>query len=306
MLTTGWFERGMVCGIAAAAVVAISAGERAIGREIARVRADAASTVPAEQLPGIMAHLARAQPAADAGRTWLALYELQPAYEMQAAFAFAAASGVDTQEQFEVKWKAVGGPMPSRPGGRRRALFTEALAQSAESKAAATYHASLPYAQDSGLFGGLYYLGESQAFGKFAAFCRSLDIPPAGPAPMLRSLAPDLDALEAEILDAYGAARGTARQPFIHLSVTLKLARSLDQQGRRPGALLQYLLTRYRFALVRTSASAARVAQRQAAPAFAKDADHSIADFFLELAGDAPGAAHIVDDVLPAYRAAIE
>ncbi len=305
ILYTCW----ITCVTLAAAGLTALAHADAIRREIGRVRADAQSTVPAAQMAGVTASLGRAEAAADAGRVLQALYELQPAWESQAAFAFSAASGVTTEEQFEAKWKAIGEPRAVPPDSRRRALFVEALAQGAEGKASATYRASLPYAQDAGLMGGLYYLGESQAFGKFAAFCRSLEMAPAGPAPRFRSLDAELTTLERDILTAYASAEGSARPPFITISVTLKLARHLNEEGHRPGALLQYLLTRYRFALARSAAeSPADLPQRLAAARnFAPDADHSIAQFFLQLADTRPQAAiAIVDDVLPAYHAVIK
>lgn len=48
-----------------------------------------------------------------------------------------------------------------------------------------------------------------------------------GIVPVAGALEPDLRALEIQILDAYDKAEGTARQPFITVSVTMKLARSL-------------------------------------------------------------------------------
>lgn len=305
----------LAIGGAVALTGVVAAADTAISREIARVRGEAQATVPAEQLSGVLARLDRALPAADAGHAFLALYHLQPAYEVQAAFAFSAASGVTTREQFVEAWQAAGEPRVAPRDRRSRALFVEALAESAEVKAAATYRASLPYAEDDGVSGGLFYLGESHAVVKFAAFCRSLDLPAAGPSPLRRpSLAPELDALEAEILDAYGKAEGTARQPFITISVTLKLARTLDQEGRRPGALLQYLLARLRFAQTRTPAPAGDIRARiAAARTFTPDRDHSIAEFFLQLAeanagasDTAPLAVAVVADVLPAYRKAVK
>jgi hypothetical protein len=285
-----------------------------LSREIARVTAGAA-VIPTAQREGFTVRVGRARVAVADGRLMLALYELQAAWEMQDAFAFARESGITSAAAFEAHWKALGPPRGAPPDGRARPLLVEGLAQSSEGKASATYHASLPYAQDAGLEAGLYYLGESQAFHRFAAFARSLPIE-AGPAPPLRSIAAELTALEADVLDAYDKAQGDARTPFIGISVTLKLARTLEEQQRRPGALLQYLLARYRFGLTRTpDASADALRERLAsADTFARDVDHSLAWFFIELARASaaspapPGpraAAAILDDVLPAYRAAI-
>jgi hypothetical protein len=287
-----------------------------VAREIARVRAGAAA-VPSAQREGFDARLARADQAAGAGRLLLSLFELQGVWEMQHAYAFAAGAGVTSAAEFEKRWTEIGPPAP-RPAANAadRALFLEALAQSSEGKALATYNASLPYSQDAGLDAGLYYLGESQAFTRFAAMTRNLEIAPPGPPPALRSLAPELDALETEVLNAYDTAEGDARTPFIGISVTLKLARQLDVQQRLPGALLQYLLARYRFALARTPGDPGDdvPARLTSADTFDRAIDHSIAWFFLELArthassragAGLRNAAAILDDVLPAYRAAI-
>jgi hypothetical protein len=308
------------CAGAMLAAVGVAAAPRAatIASEIARIRAEAPSTVPADSKEAVDFRLRRAANAAGAGRAFLALYELQPAWETQSAWAFASASAsaVKTEAQFADKWKAIGEPkIVPAPG--TRPLFVEALAQSSEGKAVATYRASLPYSQDVGITAGLYYLGESQAFGKFAAFCRSMPMETPVRQPALRSLDAELTTLEADVLKAYETAQGDARQPFIAISVTLKLARQLDQQGRRPGALLQYLLARYRFALTHPAKDPAQLPARLAAARTfnGREADHSIAFFLLQVAeanmdtGADPGprvSSAVIDDVLPAYWAVIK
>jgi hypothetical protein len=100
--------------------------------------------------------------------------------------------------------------------------------------------------------------------------------------------------------------------------VAIKIAQTLDEQGRHEGALLQYLVSRIRFGLIRTldaaQPSAAVVAGRIRGFEIPGDVDHSIAHFLLQLAaatneGSDPGprgAAMILDDVLPAYFAAVK
>src|SRR5947208_1430776 len=76
-----------------------------LATELSRVRADAAASVPADQRAPIVARLDRAGAALDAGRSYLALYLLESAYESTAAFAFAGAAGVASRDDFLRKWQ---------------------------------------------------------------------------------------------------------------------------------------------------------------------------------------------------------
>ena len=308
-------------GVLLAAVVAL--GPQAVAQSsdavlaaFGRIRKDAMTTMAPEQREVLESRSARGVAAVQANRPWLALYDLQAVWEMEGAWAFVKHGGVSTAAEFEAKWKAVGEPAVVGIDTRPRPVFVEALAQSAEGKAPATYRASLPYAEDAGLQGGLYYLGESRAFVAFAAFCRGLQVEPAGARPPLRSIDAELSRLEAAVLDAYEKAPNAERQPFIVISVTLKQARYLENQQRFAGAWLQYLLALLRFAQTRAAGSSADLPARLAAARVtAPGVDHSIADFFVQFAehqiaagGDAAErtAAAIIEDVLPAYRALVK
>jgi hypothetical protein len=287
--------------------------------EIRRVAAHLERLLPADQRAAVASRLERAAAAAKAGRAYLALYELESPWEMVGAHTFSRRVATTGSREFAEQWRAAGEPAarPERIGTGRVPLVVEALASAAAARGPALYHASLSYAEDAGLDAGLYYLGESQAVGAFAARARSLPWRPAGDPPTLRSLTPELDALDAEVSAAYREMEAAEHQDYMHTSVALKRARALNEQGLYAGALLEYLQARYRFAALRRASAAAGdhgarlAAARRRLPG---PADHSIGLLFVELAeaaqedtgsGDRGAAAAVVNDVLPAYEAAI-
>jgi hypothetical protein len=276
-------------------------------------------SVPTEYRGGVSAALGRVDAAVRADRVYLALFELQRAFEMQSAFDFAARrTGITTSDAFLTEWKRIGAPPSPAAPPINLPIFVQALATSAEARGPATYRASLPYSEDSGISSGLFYLGKSTAVYEFASFCRKLDWPAVVPPPPLRSVDTELDVLDAEVAKAYGAADAAVRSAFINVNVTLKLARETDGGGHHAAALLQYLLARYRFAMISAPATAAssdlqrRLDSAQASLA-GKKVDHSIAEMFLQIAStqmatETPGpraAAVILDTVLPAYNSVV-
>jgi hypothetical protein len=281
----------------------------------ARRVAEMASAAPADQRAAVEARSSRARTAADAGREYFALYELEPAYELAAASRFAAAQkDVTTVDAITTLWQRSGEPKLPGKAGAARPLVADAIVQAASARSPATYRASLPYAKDAGVDAGLYYLGESRAIADFAAFVQSLPWPrPAAPR-TLRSVAPELDAFDREVTRAYERMTPAEHRAYILTSDALKEARALDDRGAYAGALLQYLVARVRFAQVRPVATTADArATFAAARAQSRGSDNSILELFLQLgetaadAGDAPGAntaAAIAGDVIPAYRAA--
>jgi hypothetical protein len=292
------------------------AGDR-ISAEITRVAAAAAEVLPENSRGAITSRLERGRRAAAAGNVYLALYDLQVGFEAEGGYRVAAARTEITDcPAFTRKWTKTG-PPADPPSTKAGVLFLEALAQSAEGRAPATYKASLPYAQDAGIEAGLYYLGESHAMVRFASFCRSLPLPATAPRPALRSIEPELSAYERTVVAAYDRAPAGQRPQYAGVNVAIKIARTLDEQKRYEGALLQYLVSRHRFAVLSLAASnwpslddlRARVASTK----LPGDADHSIAEFFLQLAAatldpanPAPAsAAAVLDDIIPAYLAVV-
>jgi len=298
--------------VSLAVTLQTSSASETLSKEIARVERDLQQVMPADERAGAEIRLARAADASRKGRLYLALHELSAVWRLQAATTFAGRlrDKVDSAEEFRKEWTSIGEPvMPAVPSALPLALG--ALATSAEAVAPATYRASLPYSEDAGIGSGLYYLGDSQAAVQFGAFCRSLILADRGPRPSLRSVAPDMDRLETEILKNYNKADATARRPFIQISVTLKIARERDASGDYAASLVQYLLARYQHALVTTTAPAADIGARlKSSEAAMHNGDHSIGELFLQMAaahlenGNPEGsriATAIMDVVIPEY-----
>lgn len=305
----------------AAAVLAwtvVPSQPSALSTEFNRLSRDIVTSIPDADRAGIAGRLERGRAALADGRLYLALYDLQPAYEGEAGYRLAGeAAQVPDHQTFKIRWTAMGAPPAA--GSRKAAVhFIEALAQSSEGRAPATYRASLPYAQDAGISAGLYYLGESHAMMRFAALCRSVDAKPAGTGPSLKPVGPALRAYEAEVVKAYDQAPQPQRPRFAQVHVAIKLAGTLDESGRAEGALLQYLVSRFRYAQLQHEGkpvpSVADLSARLKATRLPPGADHSTAEFFLQLAealltGAAPApaaAAAILDDILPSYLALVK
>ena len=270
--------------------------------------------------------------AARALREGFFLLALQRTATLRAAlaastYASSAASRVENdQRRFEAEWTRVGETLKSRGDAHAahtleevRPALLRALAEAASTKVRVYYDSSLDYGQNTVPEQGLYYLGAAQASSDLIDFYRRLSSPSA-PAPPLRSLRPELDALEDSILAAYRSPAAIDRHgEFIGLSATLKEARELDDAGLRYGALLRYLQTVQRFAVMKPSVpgdgEALRTRVAEMSRALSGEAvDHSIGRLFLETArdelesaktGPSAVAAAIADDVLPRYFAAL-
>jgi hypothetical protein len=89
---------------------------------------------------------------------------------------------------------------------------------------------------------GLFYVGEAQAQAEFAEFCAGLHFPRATHPLPLRSLLPELLALQEKANAAFQPPRSIdLHSRFIALNSTIKLARELDASKSYSGALYQYL-----------------------------------------------------------------
>jgi len=286
-----------------------------LAAEIDRARAALEASAPADERGAPIARLDRAKAALDAGRLYLAAYLAESPWEAGVTWTFVKASAdVTTEEAFERKWTAIGAPRPVPAPQARVPAVIAALAAIAEARGPATYQASRPYAQDSGLFGGLYYLGDAHAVMQFAATVRAMGWPGAATAPAFRSIAAEIAAFDAEMTTAYEKMERTNHPTYISASAALKQARTLNEGSGYGGALFEYLLARYLFAPLRGPASAEATAARieAARAALPGGGDHSIAEFFLQLAAEGltgtdaqrRGTAAVLDDVLPAYVAA--
>jgi len=211
----------------------------------------------------------------------------------------------------------MGEPKPAAvaAAGKTVPAFVEAIAALAEARGPITYHASRPYAEDGGMFGGLYYLADAHSVMQFAAMVRTLEWPSAGRRPALRSITAEIAAFDMEMTTAYERMDKANHPTYIQASAALKQARTLNDRGEFAGGVFEYLLSRYLFAPLRGPSTADPTAARVNAlrGELAAGTDHSIAEMFLQLAeeqlalgGDARrNAASVIDDVIPAYRVAV-
>lgn len=175
---------------------------------------------------------------------------------------------------------------------------------------------------------GLFYVGQAQGEAAFAEFVSKLNAPrKAAPAP-LRSLLPELEALQEKTNAAFQPPRSIDMHPrFIALNATIKAARELDSSKAYAGALYQYLEAVRHYGMLDPAApDAAKQASLRTALAAelkknsAAKRDDSIAQIFLERAGGwlnkpegaAPSADEwratqvVLQQVLPAYYAALK
>ena len=308
----------VIAGAAALLVAAVPAQEpaRRLAVEMDQVRAQLSDAPDGEAAP-MLARLDRARTALGAERPLLALYLMEAPWKAARSFTFVkASSGVTSSELFAKKWTSLGEPRPQSAGGARRLALLEAIAAAADTRAPITYHASRFFGDDAGLSGGLYYLGESQAEVQWAGFVRSLDVPASAAAPPLRSIAPEIAALDVEMTTAYETMERASHSTYIVASAALKQARTLDERRQFGAALFQYLLSRYLFAPLRGPAARDATVERirESAATLDPKIDNSIAELFLQLAGEGVagdvaaqkrGAAAAVEDVIPAYLRAI-
>ena len=302
-------------------LVAQTSTANAVLAEATRVQRDLQRVASEEERSGLDARLQRSMEAARKGRAYLALHELAAPWRSQHAYSFAAQlkGRVTTMDAFRAEWQRTGVPrIPPFDGGTLPTVVS-ALASSSESAAAATYRASLPYAEDVDVGSGLYYLGDAYAAAGFGAFCRSLGFPTPGPRLKLRSIAAAMDRFERDVFKLYDKADAAGRRPFIQINVGMKIARERDGQGDYAAALLQYMLARHQLGILVTGPGGAQaddVSKRlKLFQGAMKNADHSIGELFVQLAttqlenGDGGGmrsATAVVDFVLPEYMEIVQ
>jgi hypothetical protein len=201
-----------------------------------------------------------------------------------------------------------------------------ALAEAAQGKAIPLLDGARGFATANGPSDGLFYMGQAEGEAEFARFCATLSFPaPKGEFP-LRSLLPELQALQTKTNAAFQPPKSIdLHARFIALNSTIKLAEEFDSTRFYAGALYQYLeAVRHYGMLGQPPLDAAKQSQlkEDLAAAVKKLAaspnDDSIGQLFLERAesqtahrdGSTPSADEwrnaqvILDHVLPAYEAA--
>jgi hypothetical protein len=273
--------------------------------------------------------LDRARAALGAGRRLLATQlvvaaraPLSAAAYMQSPPATAVKDGV----ALEAEWKRMGGVLADRLGAPRagalegvRPAALRALGEAALPQARVFYDASLEYGRATAPESGLFYMGSARAAAETVDLCRSLS-EATGDAVHVRSVRPEIEALQGDLLAAYRPPASVEHHPdFIAASSQVKEARELDDAGLVHGALLRYLQAAQRFYPLRGTAAPdpARLAadlQALEARLSGGGSDQSLGRLFLERAREAleakppdPAVAQaIVSDVVPRYLAALE
>jgi hypothetical protein len=261
--------------------------------------------------------VATAQTSLSKGRRLAALQALAAVWPKVEAVTFAT-SAKNTEAAFEAAWKSDGelksAAMPSTPIAP---AALRGLAEAALMQVRVYYGASLDYGRATAPQFGLFYLGEARGERSFVRLAAQLAQPSPRPMPRLRSVAPELDTLEHELLAAYRPPASLQRHPeFIAASAALKEARELDAAGFRFGALVKLLETARRTGqitkkpLPRDEVSARL--RDAAARVKGASADATIAQMFVEAAENdldanaAPSiASAIVTEALPRYFAAL-
>jgi hypothetical protein len=255
--------------------------------------------------------LARVEAALRDGRRYLALERLAATRPNVAGLAYVAALPANASSdaaKLEFEWKRLGAALSKELAGPSASTLqgVQPAAVRAEGEAALPqvrnyYESSLQYAQATSSWEGFFYLGVAAGQRDFVDFCRRLSAPTKLAPPPVRSIATELDALEADLLRAYRPPASIDRHAeFIGASAALKEARELDAAGLRYGALLRYLQAAMRLGPLRAGAPKPDVAalRAQLEPFESRltqgGVDHSIGRIYLESA-----QAHLVDDGSP-------
>jgi hypothetical protein len=281
--------------------------------------------------PQITAYLEQAQSNAAAGRNFRALEVLAEAEGLFIAtnsMTESKKAGPPDIPRFETAWRAAGKEITAFNENAQQQQWHDlpnavrAIAESNQGKTTTLLNASRAYASVTDPQYGFYYLGQAQAAAAISRFAAGLPLHSRLKPPPLRSVLPELQKLQNEVLAAFQPPRSIEKHPeFIRLNATLKLANELDQAKLYAGALYQYLAATELFAVMEAPEPdgatqeelKARIAKAQNGVGTARD--DSIAQIFLERA-DAfiatPGqntwkrTAAIADKVLPAYAAYLQ
>lgn len=175
---------------------------------------------------------------------------------------------------------------------------------------------------------GLFYMGQAQGEADFAMFVSRLNSQRKTPAVPLRSVLPELMALQEKTNAAFQPPKSIDMHPrFIALNSTIKFARELDSSRSYAGALYEYLEAVRHYGMLNPNVpdAAQQTALRAAVAAELKKTeaakrDDSIAQIYLERADgwlNKPDSAApsddewravrtILEEVLPAYNGALK
>jgi hypothetical protein len=280
--------------------------------------------IMAAEFPNIGSNIeATLKSAADAlhfGSPYLSLEKLAQAVDLSyGARAFVEKSAtVKSFADFDSEWRKAEATLalPAANWSHAPAAL-RAISEAAGVRATPLLEGARGFATATRPADGIFYLGEAQGEAEFARFCAGLNLARKGRAIALRSLLPELLALQEKTNTAFQPPRSIDQHPrFIALNSTLKLARELDAAKLYVGALYQYLEAVRHFGML----DAGPVEQSAIVPSIdtlrrkleASRDDDSIALLFLQRAtaqatgtdDERKSARVIADTVIPAYLAA--
>ncbi len=195
--------------------------------------------------------LKAAEEAAIAGELYLSLEKLVQVSDLLQGVrntiekTDAVKSGLDA---FDEDWRKASAAIAALDQAQRAVDWTHrpaairALAEVAQARTGPLLEGARGFAIATKPEDGLLYVGEARAQAEFVEFCAGLHlVRTVRPVP-LRSILPELLALQQKANDAFQPPRSIDLHPrFIALNSTIKLARELDASKSYAGALCQYL-----------------------------------------------------------------
>jgi hypothetical protein len=286
---------------------------------------------------GIEQRLKDADSARSVGRLYLSLENLGQAEDyFQAVRTIEAKADAikDNLPAFEAEWGKASLEYAALDKQARQRTWdrfpaaVRALSESAQGRTIPLLEGSRGFATATKPQDGLAYMGEAKGEAAYATFLYGLSIAREGAPFPLRSVLPELEALQQKTNAAFQPPRSIDMHPrFINLNATLKFARELDSSKAYAGALYQYLEATRHYGMLdptvpdeaKKSALRNQVAD-ELKKVSASKRDDSIAQIFLEKAngwlnkpdGVAPVSDEwrsirvIVEQVLPAYYGALK
>jgi hypothetical protein len=285
----------------------------------------------------IETNLKEASAAQSAGWLYQSLLRLGEAENyVQGARLMEAKAGAiqDSMPAFEAEWGKASIQLTALEKSARAKDWSHApvalraIAEAAQGRSIPLLEGSRGFATATKPKDGLFYMGQAKGEADFAIFISKLSARRTGSPVPLRSLVPELEALQEKTNAAFQPPRSIEMHPrFIVLNSTLKFARELDSAKAYAGALYQYLEAVRHFGMLDPTVpdAAKQAALRNSVAeemkkAAASKRDDSITQIFLERAsgwlhktdGTPPSQDEwraiqmIVEQVLPAYNAALK
>ena len=276
--------------------------------------------VNAPEFPGISGNiealLKGATDALQAGRPYLSLEKLAQATDLLYGAHFFAekSANVKSLADFDAEWRKTEGSLAiAAHNWNRVPVALRALSEAAGVRATPLLEGARGFAAATGPRDGLFYLGEAQGEAEFARACAAINLTRKGRAIAMRSLLPELLALQEKTNAAFQPPRSIDQHPrFIALNSTLKLARELDAAKLYAGALYQYLEAVRHFGMLDAAPAAPPAIDDLRHRLETSKDDDSLALLFLQRAAsqasgtddERKSARVIAASVIPAYLAA--